>query len=49
MDGGGKKWPETKEYYKVYRLSTIQGLEQQPEKYFADDKHLRSDLIPNYY
>lgn len=30
---------------KNYRIPTVQGLKQQPEKYFADDKHLRSDLI----
>lgn len=28
----GENGPEIKEYYKVYRLPTIQGLEQQPEK-----------------
>lgn len=41
-----KNGPEIKEYYKVYRLPTTPGLQQQqPGKYFADDRHLRSDLI----
>lgn len=28
----GKNGPEIKEYYKVYRLPTKQGLQQQPKK-----------------
>lgn len=40
MTWGKKMGPEIKEYCKVYTLPTTQRLQQQPKKYFADDRHL---------